>query len=108
MRRLALILCLLLVSCGAPAHARPRATATPAPPTPTPQRTNTEPPVWPTAAAYPAPPTAPLDLCGVIPDNGAPWYMEDGEGNPRPCPGDTPPTPEPVYPVRAWLPLVGR
>lgn len=55
------------------------------------------------------PPIAPLDLCGHIPDNGAPWYMEDGEGNPRPCPGDAPPpTPTPALPVRAWLPIVTR
>ena len=58
-----------------------------------------------------------LDLCGHIPDNGAPWYYEDGLGNPRPCPGTEPaplptpepaPTPAPVYPPRVVLAPVWR
>ena len=59
---------------------------------------------WPTLTLTAQPSGAPgvtrltriLDLCGFIPDNGAPWWSEDGFGNPRPCPGDTPPTPTPT------------
>ena len=59
-------------------------------------------------AATPTPPAAPSDLCGSIPDNGAPWYYEDGLGNPRPCPGDTTPEPEPARPYRVVLVPVWR
>ena len=59
--------------------------------------------------AAPMPPAARiLDLCGHIPDNGAPWYYEDGFGNPLPCPGDAPPppmprpTPTPPPPTYTW------
>lgn len=64
-------------------------------------------------AATPTPPAAPSDLCGHIPDNGAPWYYEDRDGNPLPCPGTQPaptptPRPEPAYPARVVLVPVWR
>jgi hypothetical protein len=50
--------------------------------------------------------------CGFAGDPPAPWYSQDGDGNPRPCPPDpgTPPTPLPAtpepppdYPARSVL-----
>lgn len=50
--------------------------------------------------------------CGFAGDPPAPWYSQDGDGNPRPCPPDPgtpptavppPPTPAPVYRDQAVL-----
>ena len=58
--------------------------------------------IWP-----PGPPPPP---CGVIPDNGAPWWVISLGDDPQwlPCPSAETPTPAPEYPVRVWLPWVGR
>ena len=58
-----------------------------------------------TAHAQPVP-------CGYVGDPPVPWYVQDGAGNPRPCPPDpgaapTPipatPAPTPDYPARSIL-----
>lgn len=57
--------------------------------------------IWP-----PGPPPPP---CGVIPDNGAPWWVISLGDSPQWLPCDATPTPPPVdYPVRLALPLVTR
>lgn len=57
--------------------------------------------IWP-----PGPPPAP---CGVIPDNGAPWWRISLGDNPQwlPCDVAPPPTETPAIPyeVRAWMPV---
>lgn len=44
--------------------------------------------------------------CGFA--DGLPWYVEDGFGNPRPCPSEQPPAPPPPYPEQRYLPLVAN
>lgn len=63
----------------------------------------------PASAQEPPPPAAPAGdgvtspmICGVD------WFLEDGWGNPLPCPDGATPTPEPALRARQWLPIVGR
>ena len=56
------------------------------------------------------PPGPPPPPCGVIPDNGAPWWRISIGDNPQwlPCPSAEAPTPPIDYQPVRYLPLIAK